>query len=360
MKRYALLLFVVWLSVVGCTPAETEQVVATEVLVETDTSTSLSTSVPPTDIPPTPTPLPPTPTPEPDLTVMADTWQAAFNAGDVDALLALYADGATWTQTNMADVAGQDALAEQLAFDLGLQGEMMLSDCVADDESVTCQGEWVHGWQTAVSLSPFTFDSITWTVADDLIVQEQRLLSADTVASNDALWADFKPWCKAQHPGDSRKLFSREDGRLIPSAENAALLVEVLIEWQAVEHVTSTDAVIGKWSLFTPDIDLVVQFLDDGTGRVAKKQSAFDSDFDAENEASGYLFDYWFEGTVLHIKQTTPGDLKQGVGCNVDKEEIGQYIADRAEQDGIRFWVLDDRCSGRIYGMTNNWWERLN
>ncbi|MCP5100948.1 MAG: hypothetical protein GY943_35810, partial [Chloroflexi bacterium] len=348
MKKYTLLLLAVWLSVVACAPTETAQVELNE--------SSGATAVPATADLPTATPLPPTatPEPEPDLTAMADVWQATFNSGDVDALLALYDVDAAWSQTNMADVTGGEALSQQLAFDLGLQGEITLTNCVADTVSVSCEGTWEHEWQTAVSLPPFTFDSITWTIADELIVQEQRTLSAATVAANDALWVPFKPWGKARHPGDMRSLFSRDDGLLIPTAENAALLVTLLTEWQTAEHIASTDAILGVWSLFTPDIDLVVQFLEDGTGRVATKRSAFANAFNPEDEASGYLFAYWFEGSVLFIKQTTPGDLKQGVGCNVDKEEVGQYIVDRADQDGIRFWMVDDRCSGRIYGLTNN------
>ncbi len=352
-----MMLSVLLLLLLGCAPAEEAPPQAdgdvTDVVVT-------ETAVSPTPIPPTPTPQPPTPTPEPDLTALADAWEAAFNAGDVEALLDLYAEDARWSQTDMAAVEGKEALVAQLAFDLGLQGEMLLSDCVADETSVTCGAEWTHGWQTAVSLPTFIFNNISWTIADDLIVQEDRTLAPELAAAIDELWAAFMPWGKAHHPGDMRKLFTRDEGVMIPSAENAPLLVELLTEWQAAEQIVSIDALLGVWSLFTPDIDMMMQFLEDGTGRVAKKRSAFSNEFDPEDEASGYLFEYWFEGAVLFIKQTTPGNLKQGVGCNVEKEEVGQYIVDRAaEHDGIRFWVVDDRCSGRIYGLANNWWEWL-
>jgi hypothetical protein len=106
---------------------------------------------------------------------------------------------------------------------------------------------------------------------------------------------------------------------------------------------------------------LVVNFQEDGQGRVATDRATLRGPFDPDDPETGYLLEYWFEGPVLYLRQLSEGNLMQGIGCNPDKAEVGQYIADIVDADEmrIRFWMLDDRCSGRVYGFTNNWWQYL-
>ena len=84
---------------------------------------------------PTPTPVPPTPTPDPAAPVKA--WVDAMNSGDVDAMLALFADDLKFSvfEYNATDKDQLRGIFDWLA---GLETKYQITECQTKEDRVVC------------------------------------------------------------------------------------------------------------------------------------------------------------------------------------------------------------------------------
>lgn len=76
------------------------------------------------------------------------------------------------------------------------------------------------------------------------------------------------------------------------------------------------------------------------------------TDFDPDDPATGYLIEYWFEGSILHFQQVTPGaPLVSAFYCNDPEESKAEYLVEVLAPDEIRFRRLDEPCVPRYEAM---------
>src|SRR6185369_5751935 len=112
------------------------------------TPTLVPPTLAPTQAPPTlaPTSVPPTPAPTTDAVAMLKPFQAAFNQGDIDSLMALFAADPNVTLysglfgSGEYSVSGITTQSVRNIFEIGfkLNTQLTVGDCSAKDNQATC------------------------------------------------------------------------------------------------------------------------------------------------------------------------------------------------------------------------------
>ncbi len=324
---------------VGCASGESDTSVDESVAVA-------DTAVPPTDTPPKPTPLPPTTTPAPDPVELVLDYNSALNAKDEASLLKMLSTDTTFTETGQEVLSGLEAVTAKLRYEMGLNCQITLHDCAADETAVNCQGEMINDWQTAVALPPFQFDAIAFTLTDGLIASQDWEMAADSEQAVQQTLSAFRNWTQLKRPSASRELFTAE-GQLVPTAENSAMLIEIMTEWATAPLVTTEEGLTGIWDVEAHDQHSFMQFANDGTGLAALTREALNHP-DLES-GQAIALNYWFADDVLHL-QYVDGYWIGWTAC--DAEQVGRYLLEGASGEEIKFLRIEDPCEGRKNGFT--------
>ncbi len=164
-----------------------------------------------------------------------EAYEAAHNAFDVDAAMALFADDAEFELVGQGTLRGLTAIRALHEYDRGIRAQVTFRDCRPGGATVTCVADEANDWLAAAGLEALVYPSSVFTFDDrGRIRRIAATLSPEGAAAMGAVLADFVPWLMAERPAEAGVLFSPE-GQFIYSEANGRLVVALLGEWRGAK-----------------------------------------------------------------------------------------------------------------------------
>jgi ketosteroid isomerase-like protein len=190
---------------------------------------------------------------------IVEAYQDAVNRGDLEAIMALFAEDAVLTMTNVPVlIAGEqvplwigpelrapflvvnmDALVGKAQirayhdYSVGIDTELQVDNCTVTEGTVACTAIETDDWLSAAGLAPSVYTSAVFTVEDGLIREVRVTLSPESAqATTQTLWA-FGFWVMENSPDEFARLFT-PDGKYIHSCTCGELAVRLAQGWGVV------------------------------------------------------------------------------------------------------------------------------
>ena len=169
---------------------------------------------------------------EDDLIALVQTYQEAANNHDLDAIMDMFTDDAEFELVGQAKITGHEQLRALHDYDTGLHTELQFYNCVAAENTVTCEVREQNDWQRAANIPEYHYTSAVFTFKDGLIQKIVATMSPESAQVLGATMQAFNKWAMGKRPDAVAKLLT-PDGQFIYAQESARIVVDLLKEWQA-------------------------------------------------------------------------------------------------------------------------------
>lgn len=169
----------------------------------------------------------------PDAIDQVKAYEAAHNAYDVEATMALFAKDAVFELVGQATLPNLEAIRAIHGYDRGIQAQVTFQNCVADGLTVTCEAVEQNDWLSTAGLGGIFYPSSVFTFTETGQIQKiAATLSPEDGAAMGGVLAEFIPWLMTERPEEAKSLFTPE-GVFIYSEVNGVLVIDLLAQWRA-------------------------------------------------------------------------------------------------------------------------------
>ncbi len=184
-----------------------------------------------------------------EIAALSDQWEAALNAGDIDALMALYTEDSRLMPPNAEMGQGLEAVRASFGemIGAGLKGELETVEAIASGDVGYHVGTYVLKTADGMEVDRGKFIEVwrqvagDWKIANDIWNSDMPAAGSGTMVIGTHQVADAAKWLAAwQGPGSRHELFAQHGApnvRVFQSRENprlTGLLIE-LTDVQAFE-----------------------------------------------------------------------------------------------------------------------------
>lgn len=171
--------------------------------------------------------------PPPDHLGVVLEFQKHKNAGNLESVLALFADEPSLAFGPLGTIEGLAAVRGILEYDLALNTHLELIGCKEQGQEVSCRVAESNDWLKTAGIESITYDENRFLFASDGRIDSIRAtLSAESGQLLGRAMAEFHQWATANRPAEYAKLFS-EDGAFVYSGQNAKGVLALLRMWRA-------------------------------------------------------------------------------------------------------------------------------
>ena len=165
------------------------------------------------------------------VTEIVDKLQDSLNAGDVDALLDLFAEDAAVTIPALSPRTGSDQIRALFDFCVGIKVRWDFKESRLTDFGVECAVDQFDGWANLMGVAPLQYEPFRITIADDRIKSIEGSWSETTLMTLGQAAEEFTPWALENHP----ELFD-DDGDYRYSRQVGAGFIAAAEEWMSLSE----------------------------------------------------------------------------------------------------------------------------
>ena len=168
--------------------------------------------------------------PDPLDTVMA--FQEHKNVGNLDGVVALFADEPSLHFGPLGTISGLADVRAILEYDLALNTHLEFQDCTIHEAEVSCRVVETNDWLETAGIESIDYDENRFAFSEDGRIQSvHATLSMDSAQSLGAAVGQFHQWATENRPSEYSQLFS-PNGAFNYSGENAHKVLDLLRAWR--------------------------------------------------------------------------------------------------------------------------------
>ncbi|MCB9422487.1 MAG: nuclear transport factor 2 family protein [Ardenticatenaceae bacterium] len=164
---------------------------------------------------------------------IVEAYFEAHNRQDIEAIIALYSEDATFESVDNYVVEGKSALRQLVEYSLALNVKGKAFDYVSKPGQVTFKLIEQNGFFRTLGVDEIHYSSCTMTIHDGLIVSAKVELSQESMEQVEQAPAPFMAWATKENPETLANLMADDESRI--SKERALGWMALLHEWQAVQ-----------------------------------------------------------------------------------------------------------------------------
>ncbi len=169
-------------------------------------------------------------------------WQAAFNAGDLETVMAMFAPDVEFEMVGQGTMTDRTMIEGLHAYAIGIKSQLRSPNCSVEGNTVTCDTYEASEWHRIAGLPDTHYTSDIYVFNDaGLITKISATKAPESVQAEGEVLNAFIPWIAQNHPEAMPKLFIA-DKRFIYSSDNAALVLKLLQEWKNPSPTTAPTA----------------------------------------------------------------------------------------------------------------------
>lgn len=157
----------------------------------------------------------------------------AHNREDIDAVMALYAENATFESVGNYVIEGKSALRQLTEYSLALNVQGRPYDYVSKPGQVIFKLIEQNGFFRTLGVDEIRYSSCTMNIHDGLIVSAKVALSQESMEKTQQAAGSFMAWATKEKSEVLAKLVS--NGTPIINKESGLAWMTLLREWQAVQ-----------------------------------------------------------------------------------------------------------------------------
>jgi limonene-1,2-epoxide hydrolase len=169
---------------------------------------------------------------------LVKTFQERVNQHDVDKIMTMFTEDATFEIVGLSKFAGKQQVKIIFEYDVGVNTNLQFINCKSEDNNVRCQILECNDRLDAIGISELKFSSCIFTFIDGLIQSFAAEIPPDFVEYNSKILKKFIPWLTENHPNDYSRMFM-PDGRFIYNLENGRDVVPLLRKWSEEQKAHS-------------------------------------------------------------------------------------------------------------------------
>ncbi len=161
--------------------------------------------------------------------------QDAMNGHDIDAILQLFTEDATFEIDARPPWVGRTQIREILEYDAAVHGRLHFLNCRPEADGVTCELLDQNDRLAAIGIETLRYSSCQVGFQAGRVTRFSAVREATGAARSRDAYGRFLPWLAVHYPADRARLFTPE-GRFIQNGPHGARVVALLHEWQAGEQ----------------------------------------------------------------------------------------------------------------------------
>ncbi len=160
-------------------------------------------------------------------------YQEAYNEGDVDRLMSLYAEDARFRVAGLFDLQGREALRELAEYDQALHTKLEFSQMKILGDTVICQVKETNDWIETADIGEFYHQGAV-VVRRGLISAIDVTFTPETDHAYRRIMMPLMEWARMDRPGELSELMPQ--GEFIYNAGNARKNLSLLREYKQNVH----------------------------------------------------------------------------------------------------------------------------
>jgi ketosteroid isomerase-like protein len=156
-------------------------------------------------------------------------YEKAYNRGDLDKVLSLYAEDASFRVPGLIDLQGTEALRGLAEYDQALHTNLQFSQMDVRGDTVMCQVKETNDWIETAGISEAYYDGII-VVRRGLISAIDAKFTPETDRAFRRTMVALMEWARAERPELLSEMMPQ--GRFVYNAENANKNLSLLREYK--------------------------------------------------------------------------------------------------------------------------------
>ena len=165
-----------------------------------------------------------------DLIDLVKTFQDRVNQHNVDKIMSMYTEDATFEIVGLSKFAGKQNVKNIFEYDVGVNTKVQYINCKSEGDTVHCQSSQRNDTLDAIGVSGRGYSSCIFSFKDGLIQRVTFEPPPDSVEQNSKILKTLIPWFTENYPNEYARMFM-PDGRFIYNRENGRDVVPLLRKW---------------------------------------------------------------------------------------------------------------------------------
>lgn len=166
-----------------------------------------------------------------DLIDLVKTFQDRVNQHNVDKIMSMYTEDATFEIVGLSKFAGKQNVKNIFEYDVGVNTKVQYINCKSEGDTVHCQVLERNDRLEAIGIDELKYSSCIFIFKDNLIQSFKAEIPPESVQYNAEIWKKFIPWLIKNYPDEYSRMFM-DDGRFIYNRKNGSDVVQLLWKWK--------------------------------------------------------------------------------------------------------------------------------